>query len=268
MRRALGAIIARDLKRMLRQRGRLLSALVRPLIWLLVIGTGFESLLAGTGTLDYRQFLAPGVLGMALLFGALLASLSLVYDKESGVMRMLIMAPFPPYWILLARALGATLIGLVQGAMLMLVLFLLGYLGQAIHLPLLLPGLCMTSLVCATVGVLIAVYSRTLEDFAMIMNFVIFPMFFLSGALYPIQGLPAALKMLVLVNPFSYGVDLLKHALLPGGALTLGTDFSVLLDLGVTSVFTALGMAVASLRFSQGSVLETFAHRLSAPRRG
>jgi len=264
--RALKAIIARDLKRMLRQRGRLLSALVRPLIWLLVIGTGFEALLTGTGTLDYRQFLVPGVLGMALLFGALLASLSMVYDKESGVMRMLIMAPFPHAWIILARTLSATFIGLVQAAALLLALFLLGYLRPPINVPLLILGLGMTSLVCAVVGSLIAVYSQSLEDFATIMNFVIFPMFFLSGALYPVQTLPVPLKIAVFINPFSYGIDFLKHAL-PHEGLP-GMDFPVLLDLGIMAGFVALGITLACLRFSQASVLEAFARRLGAPRRG
>jgi ABC-2 type transport system permease protein len=266
MRRALQAIISRDLKRMLRQRGRLLSALVRPLIWLLVIGTGFQSMLAGDASMDYKQYLVPGVLGMALLFGALLSSLSMVYDKESGVMRMLVMAPFHHAWILMARMLSATLIGLIQAVILLLFLALFGYLRAPVNIPLLLLGLGMTSLVCAVVGSLIAVYSKNLEDFATIMNFVIFPMFFLSGALYPIQDLPAILKTAVLVNPFSYGVDLLKHALFQGRSLAL--DFPVILDVAVMAGFVAIGATVACLRFSNASVFESFARRLSAPKRG
>jgi ABC-2 type transport system permease protein len=103
--RALGAIIERDLKRMLRQRGRLVSAMVRPLIWRVSIGGGMQTMVEqGNPGLRYKEFMVPGLLSMVLLFGSLLASLSMVYDKEGGVMRMLLMAPFPRYWIILARS--------------------------------------------------------------------------------------------------------------------------------------------------------------------
>ncbi len=268
MRRAVGAIIARELKRMVRQRGRLLSAMVRPLIWLLIIGTGIQTLIEGADTGNYKHFLVPGLLCMVLLFGAMLASLSLVYDKESGVMRMLVMAPFPHYWIVLARTLSATLVGLTQAAMLMALLWPLGYLALPASLSLLLIGLFMTSLACASVGMVIAVYSQTLEDFAVIMNFVIFPMFFLSGALYPLEQLPVALKFIAFCNPFSYGVDLLKHALLEGVPPRFDTDFPVLQDLMVTTGFILVALLIACLRFSQASLMESLARILSNPRRG
>jgi ABC-2 type transport system permease protein len=266
--RALGAIIARELKRMVRQRGRLISAMVRPLIWLLVIGTGVQTLIEGTGGGGYKHFLVPGLLSMVLLFGALLASLSLVYDKESGVMRMLVMAPFPHYWIILARTLSATLVGLTQAAMLMLILLPLGYWTAPESLPLLLIGLVLTSAACASLGIVIAVYSQSLDDFAVIMNFVIFPLFFLSGALYPLEQLPVALKLIALCNPFSYGVDLLKHALLHEAPPRFGSDFPVAYDLMVLTGFILITLFVACMRFSQARVLETLARLLSNPRRG
>lgn len=268
MRRALGAIIARELKRMVRQRGRLISAMVRPLIWLLVIGTGFQTLVEEVGTGGYKHFLVPGLLCMVLLFGAMLASLSLVYDKESGVMRMLVMAPFPHYWIILARTLSATLVGVTQAAMLMLILLPLGYLTAPASLPLLLIGLVITSAACASLGMVIAVYSQTLEDFAVIMNFVIFPMFFLSGALYPLEKLPQALKLIALCNPFSYGVDLLKHALLHEVPPHFEADFPVARDLLVITGFILTALLIACLRFSQSTVMERLARILSNPRRG
>ncbi len=265
--RAIWAIIARELTRMLRQRGRLLSSMVRPLIWLLVIGTGFGAMLSHFGPGGYQQFLVPGLLCMVLLFGAMLASLSLVYDQESGVMRMLIIAPFAHYWIVLARTVSAAVVGLVQSVILIVILVVIGYFNAAVNLAILILGLVVTAFVCASLGMLIAVFSKTLDNFAVIMNFVIFPVFFLSGALYPVQHLPLVLKIVTLVNPFSYGVDLLKHAMLDGLTTPLGTDFTIGQDLLYMIGFTVAATGVACLRFSHAPVIETLARILSTPRR-
>ena len=272
MRRAISAIIGRELKRMVRQRGRLLAAMIRPLVWLFIIGSGFQALVEGSGQGHYKQFMVPGLLCMVLLFGAMIAALSLVYDKESGVMRMLVIAPFAHYWIVLARTLSAAIAALFQALLLMVVLSslrLLGldYFGLPAHLPLSALGLVLTSLTCATTGMLIAVHSKTLDNFAVIMNFVIFPMFFLSGALYPLEHLPAALKALALVNPFSYGVDLMKHAVLKDVPANFSADLSVGTDIAVMMAYITIGLIISCLRFSQVSVREKMAKALSGSRR-
>ena len=267
--RATKAIIGRELTRMLRQRGRLLSAMVRPLIWLLVIGSGFGAMLQQHGAGDYKLFLIPGLLCMVLLFGAMLASLSLVYDKESGVMRMLVIAPFSHYWIILARTVSAAIAGLVQVLLLIIILVLMGYLAMPSSIGLFVLGLILTALLCAAFGMVIAVFSKTLDNFAVIMNFVIFPVFFLSGALYPLEHLPAWLKLITLVNPFSYGVDLLKHALLaPSAVAGMGAEFSLWLDILVQVGCIAGALLVACIRFSQAPVMESLASILSGGRRG
>jgi ABC-2 type transport system permease protein len=265
MRRAIAAIVARDLKRMLRQRGRLVSSMVRPLMWLFVIGTGFQGMLEGLGRGGYQRFLVPGLLSMVVLFGSLLASLSMIYDKESGVMRMLIVAPIPRPVILLARTLAAALIGITQALMLFLILLALGYAAVPPDPLLFALGLLAQALVCASLGTLIAVCSKALEDFAVIMNFVIFPVFFLSGALYPLERLPAALKAVALANPFSYGVDVLKHAL--GSEGLFGADLSVPMDLLGMLVFILLALAIASWRFSQAPVFESLARVFTATKK-
>lgn len=266
--RPLWAIVGRELTRMVRQRGRLVSALVRPLIWLLVIGTGMQGLLQSLGPVAYKQFMVPGLLSMVLLFGAMLAALSLVYDKESGVMRMLICAPFSRYWIILARTVSATIAALVQALLLIVVLVPLGYFVIPENLPLFVLGLVLTALVCAAMGMVIAVYSKTLDNFAVIMNFVIFPAFFLSGALYPLESLPVWLKAVALANPFSYGVDVLKHAMLADMPPPYAADFPVALGIGALVAFTAAGLTVACLRFSQARLLERLAKTLSGSRAG
>jgi len=264
--KALMAIIQRELMRLVRQRGRLLSAMVRPLVWLLVIGSGFGTMMSQYGTDNYQQFLVPGLLCMVLLFGAMLSSLSLVYDKESGVMRMLVIAPFPHYWIIIARTISATIAGLFQTVLLIAILFLLGFLKPPIDILLFLLGLVMTSIVCASAGTLIAVFSKSLENFAVIMNFVIFPVFFLSGALYPLKNLPVILKFVTLINPFSYGVDLLKHALLLDMPESFSAEFGIMQDLLFMGGFCVIAMVVACLRFSQATVMENLASLLSTPK--
>ncbi|AFJ02550.1 ABC transporter, permease protein [Methylophaga frappieri] len=247
---AVKAVTRRELNKTFRQRGRLLSAMVRPLIWLLVIGSGVGSMLAIEQQSQYLQFLVPGVVAMTLLFAALLSALTLVYDKEFGVMRMMMIAPIAHGWIVVAKLIAAVIIAMVQAILLLLILVLIGLLDWQFALMLLAPA-ALTAVLCASMGALIAVWSHTLDNFAVIMNFVIFPVFFLSGALYPVTQLPDLLRYVVLVNPFSYGVDLLKHASQSGQA-----DFSVTTDLMVIIVFSIVAVMVACWRFSRESVHE------------
>ncbi len=248
--RPLWAIIEREIIRMIRQRGRLVSTAVRPLIWLLVVGSGFNAIMGQMSSEPYHYFLVPGVLGMVMLFGAMLVSLSVVYDKEFGIMRLLITAPLPHYWIVLAKILSATAIAVVQAAGMTVLLAILGYVGGHVSIPLLILGFFTTALACASLGMVVAVWSSTLDNFAVIMNFVIFPVFFLSGALYPVQQLPGVLKFIAMINPFTYGVDLLKHALLGSSLTLMGTDFGIGLDIAVLLVFSSVATLVACLHFS------------------
>lgn len=251
--RPVWALIEREIMRMLRQRGRLVSALVRPLIWLLVIGGGFGALLGDAASDGYQRFLSPGLLGMVMLFAAMLVSLSLVYDKEFGIMRLLIISPLPHYWVVIAKTVSGMVIAVVQAGAFAILLALMGYIDGSISLPLLVLGLITTALACASLGMLIAVWSSTLDNFAVVMNFVIFPVFFLSGALYPVQQLPDLLKIVAAINPFTYGVDLLKHALLGGLVPPLGPDFSPALDITVLLGFAVVAIFVSCLRFSHES---------------
>ncbi|HSD73328.1 MAG TPA: ABC transporter permease [Steroidobacteraceae bacterium] len=262
------AVLEREVLKLLRQRARLLSSMVRPLLWLLVIGAGLGAIHGKLGDSSYQAFLVPGVLGMTLLFGGMLAALSTVYDKESGVMRMLVIAPIEHYWIVLAKALGATISALLQALLLLVLLALLGYLSAQLSIPLLLAGLFGTALACASLGMLIAAWSRTLDNYATMMNLVIFPVFFLSGSLYPVQQLPAALKIVATLNPYTHGVDVLRHAAVAGSAVSFGPDFDLGLDLAVLFGFSVAALAVAAARFSRDAANEPLVHRLTAKQGG
>lgn len=256
--RPLYGVLERELRRMFRQRTRLVAAMVRPLIWLLVIGGG---LAAVVGRGDYKGFLVAGVLGMTLLFGAMLPALTTVYDKESGVMRMMIIAPLPHAWIVIAKVLSAAAAAIVQALLLLVLLALLGHVGGGTRWALLAGGLLATSLVCAALGMVTASFVRTLDNFAGIMNFVIFPVFFLSGSLYPVSELPPVLRWVATVNPYTYGVDLLRHAF--PAATAMPADFGIGLDLVVLASATAIGVIAASWRFSRESAYEPMIHLLT-----
>lgn len=265
--RPLYAVMEREIVRTLRQRTRLLASLARPLIWLFIIGAGFAAA-HDTGGLPYQRFLVPGVVGMTLLFGAMLAALSLVHDKESGVMRMLVVAPFAHHWIVLAKLLSAALAAMLQALLLLAVLALVGYVDAQVRWGLLAVALVTCALACAGIGVLTAAFSRTLENFAAVMNFIIFPVFFLSGALYAVDRLPAALKYVARVNPFTHGVDLLKHAMLVPLAGSASGEFRIATDLAYALAFTLAALALASWRFSQETRYEPLIHTLAGKRGG
>lgn len=254
---AVKAIVGRELNKVFRQKARLLSAMVRPLIWLLVIGSGVGSMLQGEQQTEYLYFLIPGIIAMTLLFAALLSALTLVYDKEFGVMRMMLIAPIQHYWIVLAKLIAATVIALVQALLLLVILLLLGLIELQVALALLLPAFA-TAICCASMGGVIAAWSKTLDNFAVVMNFFIFPVFFFSGALYPISQLPALLKWVVLVNPFSYGVDLMKHAV-----PSVNTDFSLVTDIVVLAIFSAAAISIACWRFSREAAHAPLFQRLT-----
>ena len=265
--RPLYAVMEREVLRTLRQRTRLLASLVRPLIWLFIIGAGFSAV-QDSGGLSYQRFLVPGVIGMTLLFGAMLAALSLVHDKESGVMRMLVIAPFAHHWIVLAKLLSAALAAIVQGLLLLAVLALLGFVDSHVRWGLLGAGFVACALACAGIGVLTAAFSRTLENFAAVMNFVIFPVFFLSGALYSVANLPVWLKYIARVNPFTHGVDLIKHAMLGPPASGGTAEFAIATDAAYALAFTLLALALASWRFSQEGRYEPLIYALAGKRGG
>lgn len=268
MRRAVLAVLRREVVKMLRQRTRLVASMVRPMIWLLVIGGGFGAVLSAEEGLSYQQFLAPGVLGMTMLFAAMLSALTMVYDKESGVMRMLVIAPFPHYWIVLAKAAAAVVAALLQAAMLLVLLALLGFITwKTVSWPLLATAFVLVSTTCAAIGMLAAAFTRTLENFAAIMNFVIFPLFFLSGSLYPVSRLPAWLEALALANPYTYGVDLLKHAMLSPGSGRFAPEFPVATDALVLVSFAAVALAVACARFSGEAAFQPVLRQLTGGRR-
>jgi ABC-2 type transport system permease protein len=249
---AVRAVVIRELTRFQRQRGRLVATFARPLLWLIVIGAGFEKLVPTEGTVSYKQFLLPGLYGMVVLFSTMLTALATVHDREFGPIRMLLVAPLPRSVAVIAKTISSSLLGVIQAVLLLPLIWILGLrpsFGAVLEL---LGAIALTSFALGSLGMVIASRLRSIENFAGIMNFLMFPMFFLSSALYPASLLPGFLQPLVRADPLTYGIDLMRHPLLrglyPGN---LGTDYTVSFDVLVLVLVSVVLLALASLLFGE-----------------
>lgn len=248
---AIWAVIGREFRRLARQRGRLLSTFARPLLWLVVVGSGFAAVMPEQSDLSYQQFLLPGIFGMVLLFSSMLSALGTVHDREFGAIRMLLVAPLRRSSVVLAKTVAATLIGAAQAILLLALVPVLGLPLTVRGMLMSAGGILLTAFALASLGMLVASRIRSLENFAVVMNFVLFPMFFLSGALYPASELPRFLQPWVLVNPLTYGVDLLKHAVLGPTRTALGGEYPVALSVTVLAFFSIVALAAATALFGR-----------------
>ena len=219
---ALRAILHREMLRFLGQRGRLVAALVRPLVWLFVFAAGFRAALGLSITppyqtyITYETYIVPGLLGMICLFNGMQSSLSLVYDREMGSMRLLLTAPLPRWWLLFSKLLAGTFVSVLQCYLFLGIAALWGIRPPAMGYVATLPALILAGLMLGALGLMLSSVIRQLENFAGVMNFVIFPMFFLSSALYPIWKMREASPALARaceVNPFTQAVELIRFAL-------------------------------------------------------
>ena len=215
-------IVWREVLRFLHQRERFLSALVRPLVWLFIFAAGFRQVL-GVSIIPpyqtyvlYEVFITPGLVGLILLFNAMLSSLTMVYDRETGAMRSLLVSPFPRSFLLISKLLGGVAVSLLQ----VYAFLLIAYFWE-IELPLIgyftvLPALVLSGLMLGALALLMSSVIKQLENFAGVMNFVIFPMFFASSALYPLWRIKESSPLLYeicRVNPFTHVVELIRFAL-------------------------------------------------------
>jgi ABC-2 type transport system permease protein len=205
-------IVARDLARAGRQTSRLLGGVARPFLWLLLIGTGYGAIARLDTGIPYQAYVFPGILVMAALFGGMLTGVSTVYDREFGMLRLMLASPAGVGAVLAGRAAAATLVGLLQAGIVLLAAPLV--LEAAPERYLLAAGaLLLVSAMSATLGLLVAARLRSVENFAGVINVLLFPMLFLSGALYPTAGMPPLFRAAARANPVTYAVDLVRHAL-------------------------------------------------------
>ena len=219
---ALGGIVFRELLRFVHQRERLLSALFRPLLWLVVFSAGFRAALGVAIAppyetyITYETYVLPGLIAMVLLFNGMQTSLSMVHDRETGSMRTLLIAPLPRWSLLVAKLLAGTILSLVQAYAFLAIAWAYGVTIPPWGYIQALPALILAGTMLGAAGLLLSSTIRQLENFAGVMNFVIFPAFFISTALYPqwkIADSAPWLAQMVELNPFTYAVELIRFAL-------------------------------------------------------
>jgi ABC-2 type transport system permease protein len=260
--KAIYVIIVREFKRFFRQRGRLLSSLARPLLWLFIVGSGMSRIVQEREISSYHQFLFPGVLGLVVLFSSITSALSTVYDREFGAMRLMLVAPISRLTIVVGKIISSTVLSVFQGTLLLIWLPVVGFHVGWKQLLMLILFLIIASLAISALGMLLATRIDSLENFAAIMNFVIFPMFFLSGGLYPIKRLPEALRATIYLNPLTYGIDLFKSVLLGQTAeSSAAAEFPVIVDVGLLLIFTLVTLFLATIWFDKEAKLMRLSNR-------
>jgi ABC-2 type transport system permease protein len=234
--RALRAITWREIGKFAQHRGRLASALVRPLLWLVALSAGFYnafSIIAPNSTsVPYRIYVVPGLLGMILLFHAMQSSLSMVYDREMGMMRLLLTAPLPRWVLLACKLVAGTLLSIIICYVFLAICIPFGIIFSPLDWLAVLPAFVLSGLMLGALWLFLSVYIRQVENFAGAMNFVMFPMLFFSSALYPLsrlrEGGSDLLYYVSLGNPFTHVVELIRFALygkldIIAGLVVLGT---------------------------------------------
>jgi ABC-2 type transport system permease protein len=247
----LAAVIAltrRDLIRFTRDRSQILGAVGRPAIWMLLFGSGLHHAFAGTlpGSLGYRQFVYAGAIAMTILFGGMFQGITIVWDREFGMLRAVLVAPVSRVAIVAGKTLAGASVTLIQGfvaaAFAPLVDVHFGLAGLA---KLVLAMMAMAISVTAF-GVTLGSRMRTFEGFGIVSNFVVLPLYFLSGGVFPPEGMPSWMRAVAMANPVTYAVDLMRAAIGQPHA------FSALVDVGVQAAFAGAMCAAALTAFRRG----------------
>ncbi len=270
--RAIYIIWYRDILRFRRYRARLVASLAQPLLYLLIFGTGLSSALAGAGGglggatptggaggLSYTQFIFPGIIGMAVLFSAIFGAMSIVWDREFGFLKEVLVAPIDRSAVAIGKALGGATQAMVQGLVLLVLAPLIGIdlsIGMVVAL---IPLTFVLAFSLSSLGVAIASRMKSMQGFQMIMTFLMMPMFFLSGALFPLQGLPTWMNVLTRLDPAAYGMDPLRRVVLSTslppevvdqmGLTLFGSVIPVPVEVAILLGFGALMLGVAIRNF-------------------
>ena len=240
------ALWLREVKRYLRSRPQVLASLGQPLMYLLVLGFGLGPVFEKAGQGDYLQFVAPGVVGMTILFSSIFSGVGLLWDRQFGFLKETLVAPVPRIQIMAGRTLGGATTALIQGTLVLTVCLVAGFRPHEwTGVSLGFVFMTLIAVVFAALGTIIGSALRDMQGFQLIMNFLVMPIFFLSGALFPLANLPVALAVATRVDPLSYGIDGLR------GALIAQSYFSVALDLAVLGVVASCFLVLGAWLFSK-----------------
>jgi ABC-2 type transport system permease protein len=236
----------REVKKYLRSRTQIVASLGSPVMYLGVLGFGLGPVFQRAGEGSYLQFMAPGVVGMTVLFSSMFSGIALLWDRQFGFLKETLVAPVPRLWIMAGRTLGGATVATLQGLLIFLVSLVAGFRPRSLAaVPLAFGVVALTAVVFAALGTAIGSTLKDMQGFQLVMNFMVMPIFFLSGALYPLANLPKALAVLTRIDPLTYGVDGVR------GALTGVTHFGVAADAAALAGVAALLLGVGAWRFSK-----------------
>ncbi|HTB22420.1 MAG TPA: ABC transporter permease [bacterium] len=244
--RVLHILWLRQLKRYFRSRARIIGSLGQPLLFLLALGFGLGPMYQKAGGGSYLQFLAPGVIAMGALFTAMFSGIEVIWDKQFGFLKETLVAPVSRLTIMAGRTLGGATVATIQGMIVLLLCLAVGFRPVDYALfPMALGFLFMIALFFTALGTAMASVLDDMQGFQLIMNFLVMPIFFLSGAIFPLASAPGPLAMLARFDPLTYGVDGLR------GTLTGASQFPLSLDLAVLGLLTAACLVLGSRLFSR-----------------
>jgi len=224
----------RQVKKYFRARSRIIGALGQPLLFLLAFGFGFGAIFKQAGQGNYIQFLGPGIIMMSVLFTAIFSGIDLIWDRQFGFLKETMVAPVPRWQIMLGKTLGGATVAAFQGLIVFILALIVGF---RFYNPLMLPVaaifVILVAIIFASLGVAIASRIEDMQGFQLIMNFLVMPIFFLSGALFPLQGLPAVMEVVIKLDPLTYGIDGLRGALINASTFGIATDLMIMVILAV-----------------------------------
>jgi ABC-2 type transport system permease protein len=223
----------RELKRYSRSRAQIIASLGQPMLYLLVLGFGLGPVFQRAGNGSYFQFVAPGVISMSVLFSSVFSGLGLLWDRQFGFLKETLVAPVPRIQIMIGRTLGGSTVALIQGLLVTVICVIAGFRPVSYAtVPFALGFMVLIALLFAALGVAIGSSLQDMQGFQLIMNFLVLPIYFLSGALFPLVGLPIALKYATALDPLSYGIDGMRSVLLGTAVFGPFVDLLVLVSLG------------------------------------
>jgi ABC-2 type transport system permease protein len=236
----------RELKRYTRSRAQVIASLGQPMLYLLVLGFGLGSVFQRAGFGSYLQFIAPGVIGMSVLFSSIFSGLGLLWDRQFGFLKEMLVAPVPRIEIMIGRTLGGMTVSVIQGLLVLIIALIVGFRPVSWwHIPIAIGFMLAISLVFAALGVAVGSSLQDMQGFQLIMNFLVMPIYFLSGAMFPLAGQGWPLMIATRIDPLSYGIDGMRSMLL--GSST----FSPITDIVVLACAGAVLLVVGAYRFSK-----------------
>jgi ABC-2 type transport system permease protein len=248
---AVYVIVAREYKKFIREKTRLFSAIARPLLWLFLVGGGMSRLVPAGDGVSYTQFIFPGILGMTILFSSIFSSISIIWDKEFGFMKEILVAPVSRFSVVVGKAMSGMLLSTTQAVIILAVFPFIGLKLGLLQIVGVLLVCAVLSFAIAAFGILLASFYDSYESFSVIMNFIVMPMFFLSGAMYPVKLLPPVLRALSKFNPLTYGIDALKNIIFPFETGKMGADFPLFLDATVILIASIVFVLIAGKTFER-----------------